>query len=91
MSPIVKRKREKFSIPSKYLLLLLTVVCVILMAVTFLTDFSTLPLNKVAGYVVVPFQNGVSHVGAWISTRVDELGELRVVLEENQNLKQQIN
>ena len=90
MSPIVKRKREKFSIPSKYLLLLLTVVCVILMAVTFLTDFSTLPLNKVAGYVVVPFQNGVSHVGAWISTRVDELGELRVVLEENQNLKQQI-
>ena len=56
MSPIVKRKRDKFSIPSKYLLLLLTVVCVILMAVTFLTDFSTLPLNKVAGYVVVPFQ-----------------------------------
>ena len=39
MSPIVKRKRDKFSIPSKYLLLLLTVVCVILMAVTFLTDF----------------------------------------------------
>ena len=54
MSPIVKRKRDKFSIPSKYLLLLLTVVCMILMAVTFLTDFSTLPLNKVAGYVVVP-------------------------------------
>ena len=90
MSPIVKRKRDKFSIPSKYLLLLLTVVCVILMAVTFLTDFSTLPLNKVAGYVVVPFQKGVSHVGQWISTRVDELGELRVVLQENQELKQQI-
>lgn len=90
MSPIVKRKRDKISIPSKYLLLLLTVVCVILMAVTFLTDFSTLPLNKVAGYVVVPFQKGVSHVGQWISTRVDELGELRVVLQENQELKQQI-
>ena len=90
MSPIVKRKRDKFSIPSKYLLLLLTVVCMILMAVTFLTDFSTLPLNKVAGYVVVPFQKGVSHVGQWISTRVDELGELRVVLQENQELKQQI-
>ena len=60
------------------------------MAVTFLTDFSTLPLNKVAGYVVVPFQKGVSHVGQWISTRVDELGELRVVLQENQELKQQI-
>lgn len=29
-------------------------------------------------------------MGQWISTRVDELGELRVVLQENQELKQQI-
>lgn len=90
MSPVVKRKRDKFSIPSKYLLLILTVVCVILMAVTFMTDYSSAPLNKVVGYVVVPFQNGVSRIGTWISTRVDELGELRVVLQENQELKKQI-
>ena len=90
MSPVVKRKREKFSIPSKYLLLILTGVCIILMAITFLTDYSMLPLNKVIGYAVVPFQKGVSSVGTWISTRVDELGELRVVLEENQELKKQI-
>lgn len=90
MSPIVKRKREKFSIPSKYLLLILTVVCMALMAVTFLTDYSSMPLNRLVGYVVVPFQNGVSHIGSWISVRVDELGELRVVLEENQELKRQI-
>lgn len=90
MSPIVKRKRDKFSIPSKYMLLLLTAVCVVLMAVTFLTDYSSAPLNKVVGYVVVPFQDGVSSIGTWISNRVDELGELRVVLQENQNLKQQV-
>lgn len=90
MSPIAKRKREKFSIPSKYLLLLLTFVCVLLMAVTFFTDYSASPLNKLVGYVIVPFQNGVSHIGTWMSVRVDELGELRVVLEENQQLKAQI-
>lgn len=90
MSPVVKRKREKFSIPSKYLLLLLTGVCIILMAITFLTDYSSLPLNKVVGYAVVPFQKGVSSVGSWISIRVDELGELRVILQENQELKKQI-
>lgn len=90
MSPVVKRKREKFSIPSKYLLLLLTGVCIILMAITFLTDYSSLPLNKVVGYAVVPFQKGVSSVGTWISTRVDELGELRIILQENQELKKQI-
>lgn len=90
MSPIVKRKRDKFSIPSKYMLLLLTVLCVALMAITFFTDYTAAPLNKVVGYVVVPFQDGVSSIGTWISNRVDELGELKVVLQENQQLKQQI-
>lgn len=90
MSPVVKRKREKISIPSKYLLLILTCICVALMAVTFFTDYPASPLNKLVGYVVVPFQNGVSRIGTWISVRMDELGELRVVLEENQELKKQI-
>lgn len=90
MSPIAKRKREKFSIPSKYLLLLLTCICVLLMAVTFFTDYSVSPLNKLVGYVIVPFQNGVSRIGTWMSVRVDELGELRIVLQENQKLKEQI-
>lgn len=90
MSPIIKRKREKFSIPSKYLLLILTCICVALMAVTFFANYSASPLNKLVGYVVIPFQNGVSRIGSWISVRIDELGELRVVLEENQELKRQI-
>ena len=90
MSPIAKRKRTKFSIPSKYLLLLLTCVCVLLMAVTFFTDYSATPLNKLVGYVIVPFQNGVSRIGTWLSVRVDELGELRIVLQENQELKEKI-
>jgi rod shape-determining protein MreC len=90
MSPVAKRKRDKFSIPSKYLLLILTSICVALMAVTFFTDYTSMPLNKVVGYVVVPFQSGVTRVGTWISTRMDELGELKVVLEENQNLKDEI-
>ncbi|MDE6939435.1 MAG: rod shape-determining protein MreC, partial [Lachnospiraceae bacterium] len=90
MSPVIKRKKDKFSIPSKYMLLILTCICVALMAVTFFTDYSASPLNKLVGYVVVPFQNGVSRIGTWISVRMDELGELRIVLQENQELKQQI-
>ena len=90
MSPVVRRKRERFSIPSKYLLLILTTVCVALMAVTFFTDYSTMPLNKIVGYIVVPFQNGVSKIGTWISDRADELGDLKAVLQENQELKKQL-
>lgn len=90
MSPVIKRKREKFAIPSKYLLLILTTVCIAMMAVTFLTDYAASPLHKIVGYVVTPFQKGVSNAGTWISARVEELGELRIVIQENQELKAQI-
>ena len=60
------------------------------MALTFFTDYSALPLNKLVGYVVIPFQDGVSQIGTWMSVRADELGELRIALQENQELKKQI-
>ena len=90
MCPVVKRKREKFTIPSKYLLLIMTVCCAGLMVLTFYTDYFGGPLNQLAGYVVVPFQKGISNIGGWISTRVDELSELRIVLQENEALKNQL-
>ena len=39
----MRRKRQKFTIPSKYLLLIMTCVCVLFMAVTFFTDFLASP------------------------------------------------
>lgn len=90
MCPVVKRKREKFEIPSKYLLLIMTVACLGLMTLTFFTDYFGGPLNTIAGYVVVPFQRGISSAGTWISNRAEELGELKVVLQENESLKNQV-
>lgn len=90
MSPVVKRKRDKFNIPSGYLLFILSMVCVGLSALTFMTDVLDEPLNNTVGAVVVPFQRGISTVGSWISDRSDELVQIRDVLKENQELKQQI-
>lgn len=90
MSPVVRRKREKFKIPSKYLLLILSLVSILMMVITFFTDYTVLPLNRLIGYVVVPMQKSISECGVWISTRVDELEELRVVIQENESLKEQI-
>lgn len=60
MSPVIKRKGEKFTLPSKYLLLILTILCTLLMLITFGTDVFNRPLNTVVGYVVVPFQQGIA-------------------------------
>lgn len=90
MSPIVRRKREKFTLPSKYLLLILTILCVGLMAVTFTTDFSHGFFRNIAGRVIVPFQQGVSTIGSWLTNRSDELGQIRDLLKENKALKEQV-
>ncbi len=90
MSPVIKKKGEKFTIPSKYLLFALTCLCTVLMALTFSTDIFNRPLNAAVGYVVVPFQQGISKVGGWLSRRKDELVQIRQLLEENVSLQQQV-
>lgn len=91
MSPVVKKKGEKFTIPSKYLLFVLTCLCTILMVVTISTNILNKPINTAVGYIVVPFQQGISKVGGWFSRRSDELIQIKELLDENQRLKQQVN
>ena len=90
MSPVVKRKGEKFTIPSKYLLFVLTLMCTVTMLMTFSTDVFNKPLNTVVGYLIVPFQKGISSAGAWFSTRAEELKDIRALKEENEALKKQV-
>ncbi len=61
-----------------------------MMLMTFSTDLFNKPLNAFAGYVVVPFQRGISSVGGWFSTRAEELSQIRSLLSENESLKQQV-
>lgn len=90
MSPIIKRKGERFTLPSKYLLFILTFVCTIMMLVTFGTNVFNRPFNRVVGYVIVPFQQGIAKAGGWLSNRSEELVQIRTLLEENQRLKEQV-
>lgn len=90
MSPIVKRKGERFTLPSKYLLFILTALCILLMLLTFGTNVFNKPLNTAVGYVVVPFQQGISEAGAWLSGRSEELVQIRALLDENARLKEEV-
>lgn len=49
MSPIVKRKGEKFTLPGKYLLFILTILCTAMVLLTFNTKVFSGPLSAVAG------------------------------------------
>lgn len=90
MSPIVKRKGERFTLPSKYLLFILTILCSVMMLFTFATDIFDKPFNNIVGYVLVPFEKGIGTAGNWFSSRKDELAQIRSLLQENAKLKQEV-
>ena len=90
MSPVLKRPKEKFTLPSKYLLFLLTCICIAIMLLSFNAPAVNAPFNTVAGFLLVPFQNGIAEVGGWISDKSNQLLELKDVLEENQRLKEEV-
>ncbi len=90
MSPVVKRKGEKFTLPSKYLLFILTILCTGLVLLTFNTNIFSGPLSMVAGYTIVPFEEGISAVGSFLSNRSEELGQMKALLAENEALKTQV-
>lgn len=90
MSPIVKRKGEKFTLPSKYLLFILTILCTALVLLTFNTKIFSGPLSAAAGYIVVPFEEGISVVGSWLAGRSEELVQIRELIARNEELEKQV-
>jgi len=80
-------KKSKFSIPSKYILLVMTVLCIIMMVLTFTTNVITGPLEAVSGYVVIPFQKGINEVGMWLTSRSDNIKRMNELIVENTELQ----
>lgn len=86
----MKHRRTSFTLQSKYLLLILTGVCIVLMTVTFTTNLFTGALATLSGYVTIPFQKGISESGSYLYERSEELVQIRDLLEENQRLQEQV-
>ncbi len=85
----VKRK-NKTSIPAKYILLALTGVCFLLMFGSFTFGWVSGPIGDAASYVFIPMQRGLTTVGNWISDKTYELANLKNVMKENEELKAQV-
>ena len=90
MSPIMKRKGEKFTLPGKYLLFILTILCTGMVLLTFNTTIFSGPLSMVAGYTVVPFEEGISAIGSFLHSRSEELSQIRQLISDNETLREQV-
>ena len=75
---------------SKYILISLTALCVLLIAVTSLKDGMMEPLRTGVGYFLIPIQSGVNKVGTGIYNELTNYGRLHEALQENEALSQEL-
>ena len=84
------RRKSKHSMPTRYTLMILTGLCLMVMFVSFTLNLSGGPLNSIAGYIFIPMQNGINEVGTWFVNRAEDLKTMRDVMQENKELPTQV-
>lgn len=88
MRRIVRNKKKK--VPTKYVLIILTFVCIISIFLSLVLNISGGPLKTVAGYVFIPMQDGINNIGSFLSDKSNDFKTLNEVLEENEQLQKQV-
>ena len=89
MKRIRSRNSKKKQIQTKYMLIVLTVVCILGIFGGLVFNINGGPLKTIAGYIFVPMQQGINHTGSWIFNTANDFKTLSQVLEENKKLKEQ--
>ncbi len=84
------RQGRKIEFSPKVLLIVLTVICLILLAVSGMFKKSTKPFSVIASTFIIPMQNGINSIGTWFEDYFDSFESLKELQEENQKLTEQI-
>ena len=71
---------------SKYLLTFLTILCFVLMIVSYIKNDAFDPVRNYVGYFLMPVQKGVNTFGMKVVNEIDEYVNLKNVSEENKVL-----
>ena len=64
------KTKNQSSLPSKYWLIIVIVICVILMGVERITGGNG-PISFIANYTVIPMQKGIGYIGRYMSDLSD--------------------
>lgn len=86
----MKRRRRKNWIHPKTLYIALSVICVLLVVISFRFSDRFSSVKTIVGNVVTPMQKGINSVGKSISDKFDLLSSKESLLAENKELQEKI-
>lgn len=75
---------------SKYILIGLSIFCILLIGISSVNDGFLAPLRNGVGYVLTPIQSGVNKTGAAVHEKIRNYSSLQDALAENDELKARV-
>lgn len=81
---------DKKDISPKYLLLFLTIVCVVLLIISYFAKDKVKAIKVVTEKIVAPIQCGINTIGEWTDSKMDNLNEIESLNEENRVLTEKL-
>lgn len=84
------KKKTNENLRNKYLLIALSVLCAILIAVSFFEGSLVSPVKQISGFFITPVQRGISGFGSWLSGLTDNFQDAVSLREENTFLQERV-
>ncbi|UWP59439.1 rod shape-determining protein MreC [Ruminococcus gauvreauii] len=84
------KKKNRFSIKTKHWIIIMTIVCIGLIALAATSRFSFAPVQQGAGYVISPFQKGINVAGTWLRDQTSGFMNARKLKNENDALQEKV-
>lgn len=83
-------KKPQLQVSQKFMLTVLTVLCIVLIGVSFFTDKLTAPVQNALSYIITPLQKGINGMGLWLTDRADYFATIDELRQENEQLKTEL-
>lgn len=86
----MRQRKSGGGIPSKYLLTAMTILCVMLLFISYSTGFSGGPLEVIANHIFIPMQKGIDYIGSTISISSADTKTKEELIAENESLQAEV-
>ena len=77
------KRKTKFSIEPRYILLALSIVCLLLMVLSFKFKDAFMPIRSVVVGTITPMQKGINHIGVFFSEKKNMFVSTQELIAEN--------
>ena len=84
------KKKNQMSHTNRYILLGLSIFCVLMMVLSSFSDKFGGPFMTVANVTVIPLQQGMNQIGGWMGDMKDNFSTMKQLKSENKKLREQV-